>query len=223
MTVTIVTANYGDLDTPIEQPQQDIPCRWVCVTRIPKPSATWENVVEPRPYLTDRMAAKVPKWRPDRYTDDEIVVWFDGSVTLKHPGAVRKFIEPLHQGYDLAIVPHPHWNTVERESRVAQTQNRHVGQMLEEQYLSYHEEFGEPGPDVWATAVTARRVTSETCAFGDAVLLELLRWSVHDQLCAPAVIHRMGLKVGRIDVEGHFYFGNPYSYLRVLNRPEDGE
>lgn len=220
--VTVVTANYGDIDSPQEQPDQDIPCRWVCVTRVPKESDTWEIVVEPRPHLSDRQAAKIPKLRTDRYADTEIVVWLDGSVVLKSPSSIRHIIGFLDDS-DLAIPPHPYWQTIERESRVAQTQNRHEGQMLEEQYQHYIADCDGESPAVWATAVIARRVTPETKAFGDAALLETLRWSVHDQLCVPYVVHKLGINVTPIDLEGSIYWGNPYVHLRVLNRPEDKE
>ena len=228
--LTVVTANYGNSDVPQEQLVQDIDARWVCVSRTPKPTTTWENVIEPRPFLSDRMAAKIPKWRPDRYANTEIVLYIDGSVRLDRHDAVRHFIEPITSGQcDFAALPHPLWNTVRQESSAAQSLPRHNGQheRLEAQYQSYAAEFGDPGPDVYVTAVLARRVTEQTSALGDVVLLETLRWTIHDQLSLPAVAARMGIKVGHVEVDDvardYARFGYPYMYLRNLGRPEDGE
>lgn len=201
------------------------------MTRVPKPSATWENVIEPRPHMSDRQAAKVPKFRPDRYADGtEIVVWLDGSVQLHRGDAISQFIKPLFEGYDIAAPPHTLWNTIERESRNAQLQGRHQGQRLEEQYLHYEKDLDGTDPSVWLTAVMARRVTPETCNFGDQVLLELLRWTVHDQLAVPYVVTKLGVNMGQVDLGGTWYphwpnqgRPSPFATLRILNRPEDGE
>lgn len=186
--VTVVTACYGDIDDPIEQPEQDIDVRWVAVMRRPFESKTWEVVQAPRPHLSDRMAAKIVKFRPDIYADTQNIIWFDGSVSLKRSDAVRHLLEPItEQGYTYATLQHPLWNDIESETKHTKDLNRYRGQMLDEQLAHYQSIIRGAHVPVYATAIQARRNTGLTREFGDAVIHECVRWTCHDQLSMPVV------------------------------------
>lgn len=223
--VTVVTACYGDLDDPIEQPEQDIDVKWVAVMRRPFESQTWDVRIEPRPHMHDRMAAKVVKFRPDIYAETKQVIWFDGSVRLKRHDAIRRFLEPLDT-YDYATLAHPLWNDIATETKHTKDLNRYRGQMLDEQLAHYKAVLGADvmQAPVYATAIQARNVTPMTVEFGNNVILECARWTCHDQLSVPFISYMLseisGWRVGIIPE--HFYTSS-YFTTRVLARPDDEE
>lgn len=188
----MVTSLYGDYD-PIPVPcEQNIDVEWVCVTDgmtdVPE---RWHKVIEPRPHLHPRMAAKIARCRPDFYTDADYTIWLDASGQLLHPDAAQRLVcEGLERG-DIAQFTHPERSDIVAEAEVSEGMRKYHGQAMRAQVDHYR--YWGLGSGLWATGCIVRRTTPELAAFGDTWLVEMMRWSWQDQLSEPYALHLHGL------------------------------
>lgn len=109
MTVTVISANLGGIDTPpVHVPQVgDGTLRFVMVTDETMPLRTKA--------LLPRMQAKIPKmfgW--DLYPGADLYLWLDASFDLAQPGSVQWFVDELGTA-DLAAFKHPARATLRAE------------------------------------------------------------------------------------------------------------
>lgn len=214
--ITVLTSIYGDYDPPAPPIPQDVACDWVLVTDQPVDCWPWKTIVEPRPGLHPRLAAKVAKCRPDHYTDAEMTVWVDGHVRIIHPGFVDWATAPLLRGADLAQLRHPQRQRLADEAALSATLPKYQGLPVAEQVASYLERGFPDGWGLWAAGIIARRTTPAVQALGDAWLAEQVRWSVQDQLSEAPLLYWAKLKVADLGgpLVGHWAFG--------LSRHKDG-
>ncbi len=199
MDVTILTATYG-ADTPQEQAEQDWDANvsWVCVTDDAscRDMLHWDAVEEPRPHVSPRMAAKVPKYFPGLYSDDELIIWVDGAVKIHSPLFVQEVYESLQTyGGCMALIPHPDRSSIREEAPEAAAQLRYRGQMIADQ-VSHYETLVTEGEDnkLWASTVIGWHNCEYATTFGALWMLENIRWSAQDQLSLA-----MLLKVHMVD------------------------
>ena len=199
MTVAVVSSVYGAHDEVTPPPAQDTPVEdWVLVTDQPGCPPPWRPVVEPRPQLHPRLAAKVAKCRPDLYAAADILIWVDGNIRIGAPDFVSWCLARLGDA-DLAQWQSP--GTLAEEGADAADLLRwpkYAGQPISAQVAHYHANGHPGGYPKWWTGVIVRRNTAALRAFGDAWLLEMTRWSWEDQLSEPDVVRRHGLAVSDI-------------------------
>src|SRR5688572_17640899 len=122
--VCIYTAIYGGYDELKPQPQQSIPCDFVCFTdgSIDDPLLQWRLVhLDPRIVETGfpRLKAKIPKVLPHTVFQGldqastagntqpyDITIWIDASVRILRPEFAQQMIEGLGDN-GIAAIKHP--------------------------------------------------------------------------------------------------------------------
>lgn len=198
MTVAIVCSVMGGYDQPAAPEVQDIDCEFILVTDRDVSCPPWKVIVEPRPTLPPRLAAKVAKCRPDLYTDCEATVWVDGHVRITDPGFARWATAPLEQA-DLAQLAHPHRRSLTQEAALSASLPKYAGMPVRAQLVSYLQRGYPDTWGLWAAGIIARRTSPAVKAFGDAWLAEQVRWTVQDQLSEPPLLYWSDLEVATLD------------------------
>lgn len=192
MKITILSAVYGGYDTPPAPPAQDAPGHevdWLMVSDRDCPG--WPTVIEPRPLMHPRLAAKYPKARPGDYTGAEVTIWADGNIRVRSAGFASWCLHHLGDNH-LAMTPHTSAATMAREVELAEGNGKYPGQPLREQAAYY---AGRGFPDGWGNWWTGLIVRHEDCPqFGDAWLREMFRWGCEDQISLPWWLWQQGLK-----------------------------
>lgn len=206
--IAVVSSVYGGYDIPTPPAPQDIDCDWILVSDRDYDCHPWKVIVEPRPQLHPRLAAKVAKCRPDLYADAEIVVWVDASFAITSPRFVSWAISHLDRG-DVAQIPHPQRRRITDEARVSATLPKYRGLPVVEQADSYVADGYPDDWGLWATGLIAYRGKSR---FGDAWLREQMRWTYQDQLSQAPVLRSLGIRP--VDMQPAVLFGHPHFALR---------
>lgn len=207
MRIAVVTSIMGGYDQPVAPVTQDVECDWICVTDREVDCWPWKTVVEPRPHLPPRLAAKVAKCRPDVYTDAAVTVWVDGHIRITHPGFVSWAVGSLGRA-NLAQLRHPQRQRLTDEDVLSATLPKYAGQPLHAQTASY---LARGYPDdwgLWAAGLIVRRTSPAVAAFGDAWLGEQVRWTLQDQLSEPPLLYWSGLEIADLPgpLIGHWAF-----------------
>lgn len=177
--VTVIQSVYGGYDA--WEP-------WIPQTV----NATGIRVQDSRDHLHPRMAAKVAKCEPWRYTEDEVVIWVDGNI---HPTTDR-FIEHLVDSShgSLSQYLHPHRDCIETEAKVSAGMVKYQGQRVIEQAAHYMTEGHPKRWGLWATGIIVYRPHAMLRSFGQAWLAEQCAWTVQDQISQPFVLRQHGLE-----------------------------
>lgn len=218
--VTVITSVYGD-DVLVFQPKQTVRATWIAVVDDHRPffAATededqfehWEQVIIPKPHLHPRLASKVAKYRPDLFTEDEYVIWIDGSVRITSELFINDLLEWLGEDCDIGMLPHPDRSSISSEWPQTRGQERYRGQDVQAQALRYILEL--PKDDkLYVTAVIARRYDHTTreglMELGNELMFEHIAGSYHDQLAMPFCLYNSMLDVAVVpwDLWHNHYF-----------------
>jgi len=164
----------------------------VLVSDVPIKS-DWRNVVLPTG-LHPRLAAKIPKFRPDMFTDLSFSMWMDASVKRDRGWLSRAAINALKTS-DFCLFKHPDRDSVAQEVSLSETMEKYSSFPLSSQLLSYQKQGFPDDIGLFACGVIARKHTAEVEAFGNAWLMENVRWSLQDQFSFPFLVWKLGLPV----------------------------
>ncbi len=208
--VAVVSSVYGEYDAPAVPVEQIMPVEYVLVTDREYEAGPWKVVVEPRPQLHPRLAAKVAKCRPDLYADADIYIWLDASVDINSPTCVTNLIAQLRDA-PLAQFRHHSNHTLRIEMRVAGGMPKYQGLPIRRQGDHYISEGFDGNSVLWETGcIVYRRDTPSI--LGPAWLAEQVRWTYEDQISEAPVLRRLGLQP--IDLVGGNVYGNPFFSVR---------
>lgn len=191
VTVAVITAAYGGHQPPAPLPAQTVRVEEILVTDRPiRGRHDWTTKVECRSHLTPRMAAKIPKFRPDWYTDAEHVIWMDAQFTVRSARFVEWCLDSLGNR-PIAALRHPRRKSLAAEAKAGQGsegRGRFAGQDTIWQAAHYLKVEGHPDDwGLWATGLHVRHVTPATVELGRRWLEETTRWGAHDQVSFPYV------------------------------------
>lgn len=203
MRVCVLTAIYGGYEQPAPLPRQWVRGATVealMVTDRPVEADGWRNVVRPLPHLSARFAAKVPRFRPDLFTDADVAVWLDGSVEVRSPALVATLLAGLGDA-PLGCYRHSWLHTLTSEAREAAQLPRYRGESIEAQAARYVEQGHPDDWGMWTVGVMARRPAA-TAAFGSEWMAESAAWSCSDQTSFPVVARRHGLRPSDLPFPG---------------------
>lgn len=158
----------------------------------------WRVVSMPIPGAHPRVAAKIPKCRPDWFTAAEASVWVDGSFRVEG----RRFadlVRGLLSEDDLIVSNHPEstpgptWearNCLYDEAIFSAERPKYVGQPVVAQAEHYLQQGMPRQWGLWALGIIGRRHTPRNRELGLAWLLEIERWTVQDQISFPYLLWR---------------------------------
>jgi TOD1/MUCI70, glycosyltransferase-like domain len=200
MSVALVTSIYGDYDELVDPPKQIGVDEYVAIVDREYPSSSlWRQVIEPRPHMHPRLAAKVAKCLPWRYTDADVSVWVDGGARLKHEGVAEWAAEFA----PFAQFEHPERDDVTAEAEVSAGIEKYQHQPVLAQVAHYREQGMPQGFGLWATGMIVRERPSQArgrqVSFGRDWLTEQMVWSYQDQLSEPYLFWRAHFKPNVLD------------------------
>jgi len=198
----VVSSIYGGYDELCPPAPQPVPVDWVMVTDAPVSCPPWRVVAEPRPWLTPRIASKIPRADPGRYTGADIVIYLDANIVIGE-GLVPLLAGALGDA-PLMMVPTDDrdytktfgwgscWSGLRDEAAYSATMPKYEGHPIREQA----EHYAAAGhPDDWGNWATGLMIRSRDCVnFGDLWLAEIMRWGGECQLALSHVLWQMGLK-----------------------------
>jgi hypothetical protein len=190
--LAVITSIMGGYDTvpPIPRGFDEA----VLVSDVPIAS-DWTNFVMPTG-LPSRLAAKIPKFRPDLFTQSTSSVWMDASLN-NDSGWLYEASRKALDASDFCLFRHPDRDSVADEVLVSKSMPKYLKFPLEEQLSSYLQQGFLDNVGLFACGVLARRHTAEIQHFGNAWLAENLRWSIQDQVSFPFLVwkHRLSCTV----------------------------
>ena len=189
--LTVITAIMGGYDD--IPPVPDGFSHAVLVSDKPIKS-DWTNVVM-ETGLPPRLASKIPKFRPDQFVATPSSVWVDASMRDPSKWLYNACREELARN-NFVLFQHPDRNCVSEEVCASRKSPKYDEYPLEKQvdfYLrsGFHDDVG-----LFACGVIARRHTLEISEFGNAWLMENMRWSIQDQISFSYLMSRRRLSVG---------------------------
>lgn len=191
--VAVVTSCYGAYDPMGDPPPQTVDARWVAVTDQPFESDVWDVVVEPRPIVGPRLAAKVAKAQPWFYVPQtKYVVWLDAAARLPDEHALERLLE-WADGAPIAQFEHPARRCAYDEGEFSKAVYKYEDQNLAGQ-MAYYRSQGFPEQwGLWATGVIVYG-PGLPAEFSDGWLAEMLRFGDQDQVSEPFVLWDLGTR-----------------------------
>lgn len=202
MTVAVLSSVYGDYDHVDPVPKQTVDAEWIIVTDNPSLDAPgWKVVVEPRPHMHPRLAAKVPKCLPFAYTNADTTVWLDASCRLLQPDSLSRLIRGANNA-PMAQITHPWRDDIVDEAEASVGMPKYQGQPVIEQAAHYRG-LGYPRhAGLFATGLIVRNNPNDLQAeFGYRWLTEQCYWTYQDQLSQMPVLESMRLQGRRLQLE----------------------
>lgn len=192
MTVAVISSVYGGYDVPAAPAfDQTVDAEYVLVTDTPVDCPPWRTVIEPRPSVHPRFAAKVAKARPDLYSEADTLIWVDASFQIIDPC----FVEwAAGMPGPLAQIVHPERSSLEAEADVSAMMAKYEGLPVRQQVRHYRKGGYPDEWGLWATGFIVYQRGGWLPHFGNAWLAEQARWSYQDQLSEPPVLWSLGLR-----------------------------
>jgi len=189
--IAIITAIFGDYDL-----VKPVPLGFdeaVLVSDKPIKS-DWENVVVSTS-LSPRLAAKIPKFRPDMFVSSSKSVWIDSSMSDPTGYLHQASLTALLQN-DFVVFPHPERSSVREEVPVSLELPKYFGLPISAQFESYQAKGFPDNIGLWAATVIARNHTEQIAQLGSAWFLENSLWTIQDQISLPYLVWKYRISVG---------------------------
>jgi len=142
----------------------------------------WTSIVEPKPHLHANVAAKVPKLRPDLYTDADYTIWVDAGCTFTD----QLVNEVTKNKAEWTMFTHPVRIKLRPEVEVSRLNKKYDPLDLEGQ-VDHYLSLGYPNDQLWGTGLIGRTTSDHNARVGDVWLREICRWGFQDQLSFPYV------------------------------------
>lgn len=177
---TVITAIFGGYD---EVPPIPSGFSQAVLVSDRKIKSDWDNRVVSTNF-NPRLAAKIPKFRPDLFMDSSESVWMDASLRDPSDWLFRAACAAL-QDSDFTLFRHPQRSSIEDEALESIKMRKYQGMPLMSQVQSYLNQGFRDDFGLWACGVLVRRHTPTTLSFGDKWFLENSLWTVQDQISFP--------------------------------------
>lgn len=214
MKIAILTANFGNFDTPVnpvsQALSQEIDIEFHRFTDEDFPPITG---------LTSRLQYRIPKlfgW--EMFPGADIYLWHDSSMSLQHEDSVKWFLEQLGDK-DMAVFKHPWRKTAKEETDHieeylnkgnAYISSRYKNGLHKEQYREISKDISYVDDKLYTSTAFIYRNTRKV---QDAMKLWWYyqsRYFTCDQIVLPYVIHKAGLDINVIQEN---QFKSPYISL----------
>lgn len=187
MTPSVITASLGGYDIGWPLPPQTATCGFLRFAD--DPEFFWPGARHAHP----RMLAKVPKCRPDLYTNCDVNIWVDGSFEVTSARFVEWCVQQLGDN-DIAMFPHPDRQSIIAEAEVSAPMTKYQGHPVREQAIHYMSLGYDGTAGLWATGIIVSRATERIRMLGDAWLREQMRWTWQDQISLPVLLWAGGIE-----------------------------
>jgi len=192
--ITVLTAIMGDYDEIPPIPKGFTHA--VLVSDVPIQS-DWTNVLL-ETGLPPRLASKIPKFRPDEFVPTSSSVWVDASMRDPDNWLFNACSEQLSQ-HNFVLFAHPDRVSIVDEVAASRQSPKYDSYPLEKQIDFYLKSGFEDAVGLYACGVIARNHCLEISNFGNAWLMENMRWSIQDQISFSYLLDRHKLPIGVFD------------------------
>lgn len=198
MRATVVTAIYGEYDSP-----KSLPVDWTAPSFLYTDSVKtadraaamgWTPIVdEMHDIATPMLRAKWWKTHPLSAAPlSDVTIWIDGSMTVKEYGFVQLCLDALGSD-DIAFTPHPERNCIYPESRLTASLARYGDCNPIAQTDFYSSVVGHPaGWGLFASGAFVARQTELVARWGELWWQECVNWTYQDQLSLPVITNLVG-------------------------------
>lgn len=168
----------------------------------------WRLVHLPAPGVHPNRAAKVPKMRPQTFTDAPVSVWLDASFQVVSPRFVVDLIAHAEASpHGVAQFKHPWRKCLFDEADESMPMPKYAGEPIAGQVEKYAADGMPRRWGLWATGIIARVHGPEVDAWGETWLEHCRAWSIQDQVSHPYTLWLHGLRPAELPGT---HLGNPW-------------
>lgn len=210
MKVGILSANLGGFDIQVNSIKQNLP------DGIEVVYYKWtDGNFPPITGLTPRFQYRIPKmfgWQmfPEQefFSEIDIFIWLDGSISLQHPDFIEWFLKEFIYGYDMLFFEHPWRKTIKQEvdhieeklqKRSKYLTSRYANGLHKECYAEIVKDKEFVDDRLFASTVFAYKNTGKNQeALKDWWFWQSRYWSC-DQIPLPYVLWKNKIKVKTIN------------------------
>lgn len=193
--VVVYTAMYGPHDNLKVQPAIT-GVDYVCFTDQAINAPGWD-VVKVQSSMPDRLAAKDPKMRPNRWVRRwRQSIWIDASVQILSPEFVPAALGAMRDG--LAFFAHPDRDCIYEESTVSIRMPKYGPTAIKRQVERYRAEGFPEHAGLWACGIIARDRKRSLNRLGQKWFDRCKEESGQDQISLPPLLRSMGITPGTI-------------------------
>jgi hypothetical protein len=192
--IAVITAIFGSYDDVPPVPKGFDEAVLVSDKKI---DSDWRNIVI-ESKQTPRLSAKLPKFRPDKFTKCNSSVWVDASMRDDSDWLLEASLEKL-RFYDLVLFRHPQRDNILEEMLESIKMDKYFNQPIVQQVRNYQLLGFKDDVGLWAGGVIARNHNSNNITFGDQWLEQNENWSIQDQISLPYIIWKNKIEVGTFD------------------------
>lgn len=224
--VTIYTAIYWDYDVLKKQPEQTIPCRYICYTdwklQIEKwAEKQWKVINDAnRKHLHPRMRAKRFRTHPSElFKSGDIVMYIDWTARFQSNDTVEHFVKQMLSKSDILCFQHPQRDCIydEADFCVKNSIEKYNWLPLRQQAQYYMDKWH---PKHWWLSATWMLISKlwneKTKEFLHKRWTECLERTYQDQISFDYLVKNLGIKRQRVqeDIRKNPYitFTSPHLY-----------
>ncbi len=189
MKISVITSIYGGFDKipPVPQGFDEA----ILVSDVPIESE-WTNLLHPLP-LPHRLAAKIPKFRPDIFTNNLMSVWMDASCN-DPTGWLANTAKEVITSNQLSAFLHPERQCIYEEASCCIDWPKYRKWPIDIQIKKYKSEGYPENNGLWACGVLMRKHTKEIKELGNQWLIENTMYSIQDQISFPYLLWKNGIE-----------------------------
>jgi len=187
--VTVITALYGDIDDYRPICPQTVPHTDLLVTD--RARGVDGEIVDPKPWLHPRFAAKLAKCQPWRYGDANIIVWRDANIHPTGPDWLRWMLD--HHHGPISQFEHPHRDCIIEEAAASETIPKYAGIPVMEQAQTYTAAGHPLRWGLWAAGLIVYEWPFPY-EHGARWLAEQFEHGPKDQISQPPVLRELGMR-----------------------------
>lgn len=149
--VVVYTSIYGDYETLKKQPEQTIPCKFVCFTdsRQTLEEEDWHNrdIIEFRPKIDEwesyspALKAKYFRTHPFAFFKNQYVIYIDGSAKFQSEFSVELLLWEILQKSDMLVFKHPDRDCIFEEAKFCKDIEKYKKMQLMKQAEQYKKDW----------------------------------------------------------------------------------
>lgn len=203
---TIISAVYGDYDTPKIALPQSVKVDYVMVTDRPDLRAPgWDVVHDPMWGGSARSKAKMPKLYPWRYADGPWI-WIDASIELRSRHFARDMLASVT---NFGMFEHPDRDCIYDEAAFSAHLPKYQDEPLYDQIACYRNRHHPEHWGLWAAGIIvwAEAIPDLSVPW----LGEINRWTLQDQVSLPYVLRNQNMRPESLP---HHLRSNPWFTIR---------
>lgn len=192
MELTAVSAIYGKYD-----PIPPVPVGFdyaVMVTDEPMSKTNgWTNIVFPSKFFSPRLAAKLPKCRPDLFSSTQHNVWVDGTLRDPNGWLAKNARKMFEDGDEFIVWEHPWRNCLFDEATFCLDVEKYKLELLKKVMQEYSNEGMPKQYGLYACGAIGLKTTQTTIDLGNEWLTQSIKNTIQDQVTLPYILWKRNI------------------------------